>query len=68
MSAELSSRLEDLEIKLAFQDKLIRELDALVRSFGDRLDLALREVDQLKNALRSPESTPGPANEPPPHY
>jgi uncharacterized coiled-coil protein SlyX len=68
MSAELAERVEDLEVKAAFQDKLIRELDALVRTFGDRLDAADREIKQLKQALRSPEPTVGPANEPPPHY
>jgi SlyX protein len=61
-------RLDDLEIKLAFQDRLIRELDALVRTFGERLDLLAREVETLKQALRSPETPVGPANEPPPHY
>ena len=68
MSAELAERVEDLEVKLAFQDKLIRELDALVRTFGDRLDDADRELKQLKQAIRSPEPSVGPANEPPPHY
>lgn len=68
MSAELAERVEDLEVKLAFQDKLIRELDALVRTFGDRLDAADRELKELKQALRSPEPSVGPANEPPPHY
>jgi SlyX protein len=68
MSAELAERVEDLEVKLAFQDKLIRELDALVRTFGDRLDAADREIKELKQALRSPEPIVGPANEPPPHY
>jgi SlyX protein len=68
MSAELAERVEDLEVKLAFQDKLIRELDALVRTFGDRLDEVDRELKQLKQAVRSPEPGVGPANEPPPHY
>lgn len=68
MDASASERLEDLEIKLAFQDKLIRELDALVRTFGDRLDATERELKQLKASLASPEPTIGPANEPPPHY
>jgi SlyX protein len=68
MSAELAERVEDLEVKLAFQDKLIRELDALVRTFGDRLDASERELKKLEEALRSPEPTLGPANEPPPHY
>lgn len=61
-------RLEDLEVKLAFQDKLIRELDALVRTFGDRLDKTERELRELKEAVRSPETALGPANERPPHY
>ena len=63
-----SERIEDLEVKLAFQDKLIRELDALVRTFGDRLDKTERELKQLRDAVRSPETALGPANEPPPHY
>ncbi|HEX5063939.1 MAG TPA: SlyX family protein [Kofleriaceae bacterium] len=68
MSEELAERVEDLEIKLAFQDKLIRELDALVRTFGDRLDATERELKELKQSIRSPEPALGPANEPPPHY
>lgn len=64
----MAERLEDLEVKVAFQDRLIRELDALVRTFGDRLDETQRELTQLKASLRSPENPMGPANEPPPHY
>jgi SlyX protein len=68
MATDLAERVEDLEVKLAFQDKLIRELDALVRTFGDRLDATTRELDALKQTVRSPEPSLGPANEPPPHY
>jgi uncharacterized coiled-coil protein SlyX len=58
----------DLEIKVAFQDKLIADLDALVRIFGARLDELAREVKQLKDAIHSPEDPLGPVNERPPHY
>jgi SlyX protein len=68
MSAELAERVEDLEVKLAFQDKLIHELDTLVRTYVDRLDAMDREIKKLEQALRSPEPSVGPANEPPPHY
>jgi len=61
-------RVMDLEIKLAYQEKLIRELDALVRTFGAKLDETVRELKELKQTLRSPEGPAGPANEPPPHY
>ena len=63
-----ATRLDELEIKLAFQDKLIRELDALVRTFGTRLDDALRELRELKKGVASPEVPVGAANEKPPHY
>lgn len=64
----MTERLDDLEIKLAFQDKLVRELADLVRTFGDRLDRTERALKQLEDAVRSPAPTAGPANEPPPHY
>lgn len=66
--AKLAERIVDLEIKLAYQDHVIRELDALVRAFGDRLDRAERELKTIKDALISPEVPLGPQNEPPPHY
>ena len=64
----IEERCEDLEIKLAFQDKLVRELDELVRALGDRLAATERELKALKASIRSPEPTLGAANEPPPHY
>jgi SlyX protein len=63
-----AERFTELEIKVAFQDKVIADLEALVRSFGVRVDELARELKQLKDAVRSPEVPMGPANEPPPHY
>lgn len=63
-----AERIVELEIKLVYQEQLIRELDALVRTFGDRLDRAERELKTLKDALISPAVPLGPQNEPPPHY
>ncbi|MDB4953665.1 MAG: SlyX [Myxococcales bacterium] len=60
-------RFMDLEVKLAFQDRLIRDLDALVRTFGTRLDTVERELRELKQAMPAPLPM-GPQNEPPPHY
>ncbi len=64
----MDDRLVDLEIKLAYQDRLIADLDALVRTFGERLDKTERELAQLKQSIASPTAPIGPANEPPPHY
>ncbi|HEY4178544.1 MAG TPA: SlyX family protein [Kofleriaceae bacterium] len=65
---ELADNVIDLEVKLAYQERLIRELDQLVREFGTRLDTQQRELDQLKQTLRSGEVPQGPATEKPPHY
>jgi uncharacterized coiled-coil protein SlyX len=62
----MSDRLTDLEVQLAYQDKLIRELDAVIREFGARLDKTERELRELKQGVAPPPT--GPADEPPPHY
>ena len=65
---ELADQIIDLEVKLAYQDRLIGDLDQLVRLFGTRLDAQQRELDQLKQSVRSGEAPQGPSNEKPPHY
>jgi uncharacterized coiled-coil protein SlyX len=64
----MDERLTDLEIKVAYQDKTIADLEALVRGFGVRLDDMARELKSLKDGVRSPEVPMGPATEKPPHY
>lgn len=64
---ELDERFLDMDVKLAFQERLVRELDALVREFADRLAKAERELAELKQAVPRPLAL-GAANEPPPHY
>lgn len=61
-------RLLDLEIKLAYQERLIRELDAHVLELGDRLIKTERELTELKQTVRSGEPAVGGQNEKPPHY
>jgi uncharacterized coiled-coil protein SlyX len=55
--------LVDLEIKLAYQERRLGELDALVRALADRVVAAERELVAIKRAI-APEAL----NEPPPHY
>jgi uncharacterized coiled-coil protein SlyX len=62
-----AERWLDLDVKLAYQERLIQELDALVREFGARLDKAERELEQLRQAMPPPLPL-GSASEPPPHY
>lgn len=64
-----AEQILDLEIKLAYQERLIRELDAHVRELGDRLVKTERELEQLKQTVRTGGELPlGAQNEKPPHY
>jgi uncharacterized coiled-coil protein SlyX len=62
-----AERWLDLDVKLAYQERLIHELDTLVRELAERLDKTERELEQLKQALPPPLPL-GAINEPPPHY
>ena len=61
----MEERIQDIEVKLAYQERLIGELDSLVRTFGTKLDEAMREIKSLKDSL---QPAVGPAVEKPPHY
>ncbi len=64
-----AEQLLDLEIKLAYQERLIRELDAHVRELGDRLIKTERELVEIKATIRTGGELPlGPQTEKPPHY
>jgi uncharacterized coiled-coil protein SlyX len=64
-----AEQILDLEIKLAYQERLIRELDAHVRELGDRLVKTERELEQLKQTIKSGGELPlGAQSEKPPHY
>lgn len=56
-------RFIDLEVKLAYQERLIRDLDALVRELAGRLDKAERDLEQVKRGSAAPV-----VSERPPHY
>lgn len=64
----LAERMTNLEIKLAFQDQFIRELDEVVRFLSGRLEATERALSELRQAARAPAAPLGPADEPPPHY
>jgi uncharacterized coiled-coil protein SlyX len=68
MAADLDDeRWMDVDVKLAYQERLIRDLDALVREFAARLERVERELREVKAAVPAPLPLGG-AGEPPPHY
>lgn len=54
-------RFIDLEVKLAYQERLIRELDKLVRELADRVVKAEQKIASVPDA-------PAVVSEKPPHY
>ena len=54
----------ELEIRIAYQDKKIDELDQLVRTLASRLETTERELKEIKQALTPSELV----DEKPPHY
>lgn len=60
-------RIIELEMRIAHQDRIIADLDDVVREFADRVIALERVVEQLREAVAEDEET-GPGDEPPPHY
>jgi|JI10StandDraft_1071094.scaffolds.fasta_scaffold17013_6 uncharacterized coiled-coil protein SlyX len=61
----LAETVRDLEVRLAYQDHTIAQLDGVVRTLFDRLETVEKEVRELRQGGALPV---GPASEPPPHY
>lgn len=66
-----ATRIDDLEIRLAHQDKVIEELSATVTDQWKAIDLLKRKLERLTDRVGSGEgqgaTAPG-EEPPPPHY
>ncbi len=62
-----AERLLTLETKVAYQDKLIADLNDVLLERGQQLDALEGRVEALARLMREgPQEAP--SNEPPPHY
>ena len=63
-------RVEELEVKLAFMEKLVQELDEVVRELANQVDVVRDDVGTLRAQVMSDsEHKPSATDqEPPPHY
>jgi SlyX protein len=64
----MDDRLVELEIRVAYQEKTIAELDAVVREFAERTAKLERELAELRATMQSTPHEVGPHDEEPPHY
>jgi SlyX protein len=67
----LTSRIDALEIRLAYQDETIEDLNQAVTAQWKQIDLLTRKIAQLTDQLRETTEQigrPGLPEPPPPHY
>lgn len=62
----LTQRIGDLEMRVAYQDKLLGDLDEVVRLFSNRVERLERHITELQDSVGAQEI--GPADDKPPHY
>ena len=69
--AALRARIEDLEVRVAFQERTIGDLDALVAELFSRIEVVEARLGQAEARLEAPivgGASPSPDDERPPHY
>jgi SlyX protein len=66
----MTERLDALEIRVAYQDQTIEELNAALTRQWQEIDKLRREMTLLELALREAQAGPGDnaPEPPPPHY
>lgn len=64
----MEERIVELEVRLAYQDKIIADLDEVVQSFASRVEQLERELELLKETVKEGVPDVGPQDEKPPHY
>ena len=69
MDDSIEARFIALETKLAYQDKLIAELNEVIVERTRELSVLSKRLQHLERYVREPNAEEAaPANEPPPHY
>ena len=60
------NRMEELEIKVAFQEHCLSQLDEVIQTLRVEVDMLKAETSSLKQELGSLQ--PSPEDAPPPHW
>ncbi|MEZ4402472.1 MAG: SlyX family protein [Kofleriaceae bacterium] len=67
MAESLTDSVTDLEIRVAYQDRTLVELDEVVRTLHRRVEQLEAALVELRQSVADAPAV-GPGNEPPPHY
>ncbi len=69
--AAMSARIEALEVRIAYQDRTIEDLNSVVTAQWKQLDDLTKQVARMADRLRNIEENAPASGEPeppPPHY
>jgi SlyX protein len=64
----LEKRIDELEMRVAHQDKTISELNDVITAQWKKTDALERQLRRLGEELQALDSNDAPANQKPPHY
>lgn len=67
MSDTVNERFMNIEMKIAYQEKLIADLNEVLLKRGREIDQLTRRLASLENLARE-DSPENPGHERPPHY
>jgi len=69
--AEMSARIDALEVRIAYQDRTIEDLNTIVTTQWKQIDELTKQVGRMADRLRNVEEnapSSGEPEPPPPHY
>ena len=64
----LANGIEELEIKVVYQDRLIEDLDKVVQAFARRVESLEKKLTKIQDTVNLAGIDAGPGHQPPPHY
>jgi SlyX protein len=64
----IDKRLEEMEMRLAYQDKTIADLNDVITAQWKKIEALERQLLRLDEELRDIDSMEVPPNQKPPHY
>jgi uncharacterized coiled-coil protein SlyX len=66
---KLELRVEELEVRLSFQEDLLRQLDEVIRTQADQIDGLRAEISAVREqASQDPGAAASPQEDVPPHW
>jgi SlyX protein len=68
MSDSADARLDALEIRVAYQDQVIEDLNQTIISQWKQIDSLKRQLNELLNRVQEVEDGAAAPERPPPHY